>query len=138
MRYTRTTTVQGSAMLPRNRVQSPAEQKITLVDRIQRAIDRIPFPQRIVPIAGAVIFLCPVLAPAALIGRVRTRMASAYVAMLAIWIILALAFSSSNTPQQGAEVRWTIFALPVIVALLAHVPPLSRRYVPCRTVASVL
>ncbi|HEX4831492.1 MAG TPA: AAA family ATPase [Trebonia sp.] len=87
---------------------------------------------------GAVVFLCPVLAPAALISRVRTRMASAYVAMLAIWIILALAFSSTTTPQQGAEARWTIFALPVIVALLAHVPPLSRRYVPCRTVASVL
>ena len=44
-------------MLPRNRVQSPAQQKITLVDRVQRAIDRIAFPQRIVPIVGAVVFL---------------------------------------------------------------------------------
>jgi SpoVK/Ycf46/Vps4 family AAA+-type ATPase len=125
-------------MLPRNRVQSPAEQKVTLVDRVQRAIDRIPFPQRIVPIAGAVIFGCPVLAPAALLGKARSKMASAYVAMLAIWIIFALDFASATRKGPTPEVRWTIFALPVVVALLAHTRPLSRRYVPCRTVAAVL
>jgi len=125
-------------MLPRNRVQSPAEQKVTLVDRVQRAIDRIPFPQRIVPIAGAVIFLCPVLAPAALLSKARSKMASAYVAMLAIWIIFALDFNSPARKGPTPEVRWTIFALPVVIALLAHARPLSRRYVPCRTVAAVL
>jgi SpoVK/Ycf46/Vps4 family AAA+-type ATPase len=125
-------------MLPRNRVQSPAEQKVTVVDRVQRAIDRIAFPQRIVPIAGAVIFLCPVLAPAALLSKARSKMASAYVAMLAIWIIFALDFDSPARKGPTPEVRWTIFALPVVVALLAHARPLSRRYVPCRTVAAVL
>ncbi len=125
-------------MLPRNRVQSPAEQKVTLVDRVQRAIDRIPFPQRIVPIAGAVIFLCPVLAPAALVSKARSKMASAYVAMLAIWIIFALDFDSTTRKGPAPEVRWTIFAMPVAIALLAHARPLSRRYVPCRTVAAVL
>ncbi|HUN36420.1 MAG TPA: AAA family ATPase [Trebonia sp.] len=125
-------------MLPRNRIQSPAEQKVTLVDRVQRAIDRIPFPQRIAPIAGAVIFLCPVLAPAALLGKARSKMASAYVAMLAIWIIFALDFNSPARKGPTTEVRWTIFALPVVIALLAHTRPLSRRYVPCRTVAAVL
>ncbi|HTU76419.1 MAG TPA: AAA family ATPase [Trebonia sp.] len=125
-------------MLPRNRVQSPAEQKVTLVDRVQRAIDRIPFPQRIVPIAGAIIFGCPVLAPAALLSKARSKMASAYVAMLAIWIIFALDFDSPARKGPAPEVRWTIFALPVAIALLAHTRPLSRRYVPCRTVAAVL
>jgi SpoVK/Ycf46/Vps4 family AAA+-type ATPase len=109
-----------------------------VVDRVQRAIDRIPFPQRIVPIAGAVIFLCPVLAPAALLSKARSKMASAYVAMLAIWIIFALDFDSPARKGPTPEVRWTIFALPVVVALLAHARPLSRRYVPCRTVAAVL
>ena len=91
-------------MLPRNRVQSSAQQKITLVDRVQRAIDRIPFPQRIVPIAGAVVFLCPVLAPIALITRAASKMASAYVAMLAIWIILVLDFDSTSRSVPSAAV----------------------------------
>ena len=52
-------------MLPNDRVQSTGREKLSLVDRVQRAMDRIPMPQRIVPIAGAVLFLCPVLAPVA-------------------------------------------------------------------------
>jgi SpoVK/Ycf46/Vps4 family AAA+-type ATPase len=125
-------------MLPRNRVQSSAQRKITLVDRVQRAIDRIPFPQRIVPIAGAVVFLCPVLAPVALITKTASKMASAYVAMLAIWIIFALDFNSPTRSVPSAAVRWTVFALPVVIAVIAHLKPLNRRFVPCRTVAAVL
>jgi SpoVK/Ycf46/Vps4 family AAA+-type ATPase len=125
-------------MLPRNRVQSSAQAKITLVDRVQRAIDRIPFPQRIVPIAGAVVFLCPVLAPIALMTRAASKMASAYVAMLAIWIIFVLDFDSTSRNVPSAAVRWTIFALPVAIAVIAHLKPLNRRFVPCRTVAAVL
>jgi SpoVK/Ycf46/Vps4 family AAA+-type ATPase len=125
-------------MLPRNRVQSSAQRKITLVDRVQRAIDRIPFPQRIVPIAGAVVFLCPVLAPIALITRAASKMASAYVAMLAIWIIFVLDFDSPTRSAPSAAVRWTVFALPVAIAIIAHLKPLNRRFVPCRTVAAVL
>ena len=97
-------------MLPRNRVQSPAQQKTTLVDRVQRAIDRIAFPQRIVPIVGAVVFLCPVLAPAALVSQARSKMASAYVAMLAIWVIFVCDFWLSPTKTPSAALRWTIFA----------------------------
>ena len=125
-------------MLPRNRVQSSAQRKITLVDRVQRAIDRIPFPQRIVPIAGAVVFLCPVLAPIALISRSASKMASAYVAMLAIWIIFVLDFDSPTRTVPSAAIRWTVFALPVVIAVIAHLKPLNRRFVPCRTVAAVL
>jgi SpoVK/Ycf46/Vps4 family AAA+-type ATPase len=125
-------------MLPRNRVQSSAQRKITLVDRVQRALDRIPFPQRIVPIAGAVVFLCPVLAPIALVTRAASKMASAYVAMLAIWIIFVLDFDSPTRTVPSAAVRWTVFALPVAIAVIAHLKPLNRRFVPCRTVAAIL
>jgi SpoVK/Ycf46/Vps4 family AAA+-type ATPase len=125
-------------MPPRNRVQSPAQQKTTLVDRVQRVIDRIAFPQRIVPIVGAVIFLCPVLAPAALVSQARSKMASAYVAMLAIWVIFVMDFWLSPNQTPSAALRWTIFALPFAVAFAAHSRPLSSRFVPCRTVAAVL
>ena len=69
-------------MLPTARLQSTGREKLNLVERVQRAIDRAPFPQRIVPILGAVLFLCPVLAPVAVVTQVRTKMATAYVAML--------------------------------------------------------
>ena len=54
-------------MLPTARLQSTGREKLSLVERVQRAIDRTPFPQRIVPILGAVLFLCPVLAPVAVV-----------------------------------------------------------------------
>ena len=83
-------------MLPNDRVQSTGRQKLNLVERVQLATDRIPMPQRIVPIIGAVLFLCPVLAPAAVVSKARTKMATAYVAMLAIWIIYVTALYSSD------------------------------------------
>ena len=86
-------------MLPHERIQSGARGNLTLVDRVQRAMDRVPMPQRIIPIAGAVIFLCPVLAPAAVLGRVRSKMASAYVAMLALWIIYVTGLYSASLAQ---------------------------------------
>src|SRR5262245_10208413 len=139
MRYTRTTTVRGSTMLPNDRVQSTGREKLNLVQRVQRATDRIPMPQRIVPIIGAVVFLCPVLAPIAVVGRVRTKMASAYVAMLAIWIIYATAlYTTDPAGQKSAAVRWSLIALPVAMVFIAHLGPLRRWYVPCRTVAATL
>jgi len=35
-------------------------------------------------------------------------------------------------------VRWSLLVLPVIMAVIAHLPPLSRWYVPCRTAAVTL
>src|SRR6516164_5383981 len=140
MRYTRTTTVRGSTMLPTDRVQSTGREKLNLVERVERATDRIPFPQRIVPIIGAVLFLCPVLAPIAVVSKVRTKMATAYVAMLAAWIIYVFALYSADPathPINGA-VRWSLLALPVVVAVASHLRPMSRWYVPCRTAAVTL
>ena len=126
-------------MLPNDRVQSTGRGKLNLVERVQRATDRIPMPQRIVPIIGAVVFLCPVLAPIAVAGRVRTKMASAYVAMLAIWIIYVTAlYTADPVGQKSPAVRWSLFALPVVMAFIAHLGPMRRWYVPCRTVAAAL
>jgi SpoVK/Ycf46/Vps4 family AAA+-type ATPase len=126
-------------MLPTDRVQSTGRGKLSLVERVQRAVDRIPFPQRIVPVIGAVLFLCPLLAPIAVVSKVRTKMASAYVAMLAVWIIYIFGlYSPDPTTVPSWPVRWSLLALPVVMALAAHLPSMSRWYVPCRTVAVTL
>ena len=127
-------------MLPTDRVQSTGREKLNLVERVQRATDRIPFPQRIVPVIGAVLFLCPVLAPIAVVSKVRTKMASAYVAMLAAWIIYVFALYSADpaTHPVSSAVRWSLLALPVVMAVAAHLGPMARWYVPCRTVAVTL
>ena len=126
-------------MLPTARLQSTGREKLNLVERVQRAIDRTPFPQRIVPILGAVLFLCPVLAPVAVVTKSRTKMATAYVAMLAIWLIYVFGlYSSDPAALPSAPVRWSLLALPVVMAVIAHLPPLSRWYVPCRTAAMTL
>jgi SpoVK/Ycf46/Vps4 family AAA+-type ATPase len=126
-------------MLPSDKVQSTGREKLNLVERVQRATDRIRMPQRIVPIIGAVLFLCPVLAPVAVVHKVRTKMASAYVAMLAIWILYVTAlYNSDPATSPSAPVRWSLIALPVAMAVIAHLGPLRRAYVPCRTVAVTL
>jgi SpoVK/Ycf46/Vps4 family AAA+-type ATPase len=126
-------------MLPNDRVQSTGREKLNLVERVQRATDRIRMPQRIVLIIGAVLFLCPVLAPVAVVHKVRTKMASAYVAMLAIWILYVTAlYSSDPATSASAPVRWSLIALPVAMAVIANLGPLRRAYVPCRTVAVTL
>jgi SpoVK/Ycf46/Vps4 family AAA+-type ATPase len=66
-------------------------------------------------------------------------MASAYVAMLAIWILYVTAlYSSDPATSPSAPVRWSLIALPVVMAVIAHLGPLRRAYVPCRTVAVTL
>ena len=126
-------------MLPTARVQSTGREKLNLVERVQRATDRIPLPQRIVPIIGAVLFLCPVLAPVAVVSKSRTKMATAYVAMLAVWLIYVFALYSSDPATMPSQpVRWSLIALPVVMAFVAHLRPMSRWYVPCRTAAVTL
>ena len=122
-------------MLPNDRAQPAAREKPNLVERVQQAIARAPLPRRILMVIGAVLFCCPVLAPSALANKVRTRMASAYVAMAALWLIYIFAFYGHKVAW---TTRWSLIALPVVVAVLAHVGTLRRWYVPCRTVAVVL
>src|SRR5580704_11264314 len=122
-------------MLPNDRAQPAARDKPNLVERVQQAIARAPLPRRILMVIGAVLFCCPILAPSALANKVRTRMASAYVAMAAVWIIYIVALYGHRVPW---TTRWSLIALPVVVAVLAHVGTLGRRNIPCRTVAVVL
>jgi SpoVK/Ycf46/Vps4 family AAA+-type ATPase len=122
-------------MLPNDRAQPAAREKPNLVERVQQAIARAPLPRRILMVIGAVLFCCPVLAPSALANKVRTRMASAYVAMAALWIIYIVYLYGA---RPSWAIRWSLIALPVVVAVLAHVGTLRRWYVPCRTVAVVL
>jgi SpoVK/Ycf46/Vps4 family AAA+-type ATPase len=85
---------------------------------------------------GAVLFLCPVLAPAAVIGKSRSRMASLYVAMLSLWIMYATAlYSSSSAQAPSGGARYSLIALPFAMVIAAHLGPLRNAYVPCRTVA---
>src|SRR5882724_6209869 len=122
-------------MLPKDRVQ-PAEQvKTSLVDRVAQAMARASLPRKIAIAIGAVLFCCPVLAPVAVVNKVRTRMASAYVAMLALWLIYILYLYSAHPSW---SVRWALIILPVVVAVVAHIGKLRQWYVPCRTVAVVL
>jgi SpoVK/Ycf46/Vps4 family AAA+-type ATPase len=83
----------------------------------------------------AVLFLCPVLAPVAVVHKVRTRMATAYVAMVAVWLIYIVYLYGA---RPSWPVRWALIALPVVVAVLSHVGTLGRWRVPCRTAAAVL
>ena len=122
-------------MLPHDRVQPAEREKLNLVERVQQASARASLPRRIVIIICAVLFCCPVLAPIAVVNKVRTRMASAYVAMLAIWIIYIVYLYGAKPSWQT---RWELIALPVVVAVVAHLGRLRRWYVPCRTVAVVL
>src|SRR5580692_4519064 len=77
----------GSEMQPKDRAQPAALTRPDLVERVQRAVARASWPRRIVLVVCAVLFGCPVLAPIAVVHKVRTRLASAYVAMAAVWII---------------------------------------------------
>src|SRR5580693_1188643 len=122
-------------MQPKDRAQPAALTRPDLVERVQRAVARASWPRRIVLVVCAVLFGCPVLAPIAIVHKVRTRLASAYVAMAAVWIIYIVYIYGS---RPSVPVRWALIALPVVVAIVAHLGKLGRVYVPCRTAALVL
>ena len=122
-------------MLPHDQVQPAVREKSDLVDRVAQAAARASLLRRILIVVLAVVLGCPVLAPIAVAHKVRTRLASAYVAMLAIWLIYIFYLYGA---RPNWEIRWALLALPVLVAVVAHLGRLSRWYVPCRTVAVVL
>src|SRR5215469_9914296 len=137
MRYTRTTAVRGSAMLPRNRVQSPAQEKITLVDRVQRAISTAPVLARPVLVVLAVAFLPWLLGPVSVYHGLRTRLASMYVAAFGAWVLFWAADMATAKAGHGNPWYLAMIATPFAIALIAHVRPLSRS-IPGRTVAWTL
>ncbi|MGH3201902.1 MAG: hypothetical protein ACRDP5_07615, partial [Streptosporangiaceae bacterium] len=122
-------------MLPHDRAQPAAQDRSNLVERFERATARASLPRRVVMVVCGVLLLCPVLAPVAVVHKVRTRMATAYVAVLAVWLIYIVYLYGA---RPSWPVRWGLIALPVAVAVLSHVGRLGRWRVPCRTAAVVL
>jgi SpoVK/Ycf46/Vps4 family AAA+-type ATPase len=124
-------------MLPRNRVKSPVQERITLVDRVQGRISTAPVLARPVLMILAVALLPWLLAPVSVYHGLRTRMASMYVAAFGAWLFLWAC--DSATAKAGHSNPWyfALIGTPFVVALIAHLRPLSRS-VPCRHVAWAL
>jgi SpoVK/Ycf46/Vps4 family AAA+-type ATPase len=124
-------------MLPRNRVKSPVQEKITLVDRVQGRISSAPFLARPVLMILAVAFLSWLLAPVSVYHGLRSRMASMYVASFGAWLFFWACDSATAKAGHGSPWYFALIGTPFIVALIAHLRPLSRS-VPCRHVAWAL
>jgi SpoVK/Ycf46/Vps4 family AAA+-type ATPase len=133
-------------MLPPDRVQATAGgEPVPVVDTVHRAIARSPLLLRPVLALFAVVFLPWLLAPICVYRGVRSTMASLYVAAFGMWTFFVVdldrAPASSASGNVGrVPVGWwlAIAATPFVIAAIANVRPLSRWFVPCRTVAWAL
>jgi SpoVK/Ycf46/Vps4 family AAA+-type ATPase len=134
-------------MLPPVRGRTPADQPVPVVDGVHAAIRRAPLLMQPVLAALSVAFLPWLLAPICVVRGVRTVMASLYVAAFWAWVYLLISANRLNahaspTPTGAHPVptmppAWLLamLATPFLVAALANVRPLSRWFIPCRTVA---
>jgi SpoVK/Ycf46/Vps4 family AAA+-type ATPase len=118
---------------------------VPVVDGVHRAIARSPLLLRPVLALFAVAFLPWLLAPISVYRGVRSKMASLYVAAFGAWVLFVINLNrvssvSASQPKDSVPSAW-LFALlvtPFAIAVFAHVPPLPRWFVPCRTVAWAL
>jgi len=141
------TTVQGSTMLPPVRGRTPGDESVPVVDGVHAAIRRAPLLMQPVLLALSVAFLPWLLGPICVIRGVRTLMASLYVAAFWSWVYFLISLNRLNahaspTVPAANQVHtvppaWLLamLATPFLVAALANVRPLSRWFIPCRTVA---
>src|SRR5579864_4828716 len=128
-------------MLPNDRAQPAAPDKLSWGARLLRAHRRAPTWLKVAVIAAAVLFfpvtLGLILLAAlvyAVVAVVQGRPTAGASASVAVWGLAAFsAFSSSNRTW-----LYSLLLLPFAVALAAHARPLARWFVPCRTVAWVL
>jgi hypothetical protein len=118
---------------------------VPVVDGVHRAIARSPLLLRPVLALFALAFLPWLLAPICVYRGVRSKMASLYVAAFGAWTLFIIdpnrIFSPSTAHGQESVPSPWLFALlatPFAIAVFAHVPPLPRWFVPCRTVAWAL
>jgi hypothetical protein len=131
-------------MLPNDRAQPAAPDKPSLGARVMRAQRKAPTWLKIVVVAAAVLFFpvtlglivlaALVYAVVAVVQGRRTVGASAAVAF---WGIAVFAVAASKVGQDNSWL-YSVLLLPVATAFAAHARPLSRWFVPCRTVAWVL
>jgi SpoVK/Ycf46/Vps4 family AAA+-type ATPase len=134
-------------MLPPVRGRTPGDQPVPVVDGVHAAIRRAPLLMQPVLAALSVAFLPWLLGPICVARGVRTVMASLYVAAFWAWVYLLVSANRLSThasstvptahPVHTVPPAWLLamLATPFLVAALANVRPLSRWFIPCRTVA---
>jgi SpoVK/Ycf46/Vps4 family AAA+-type ATPase len=120
---------------------------VPVVDGVHAAIWRAPLLMRPVLAALSVALLPWLLAPICVFRGVRTVMASLYVAAFWAWVYFLISANRLSThatptvptanPVHTIPTAWLLamLATPFLVAALANVRPLSRWFIPCRTVA---
>ena len=133
-------------MLPPVRGRTAGDEPVPVVDGVHAAIRRAPLLAQPVLAALSVIFLPWLLAPICVVRGVRTVMASLYAAAFWAWVYLLINTARVNTQTATAATAHTpptvplawllaMLATPFLAAALANIRPLSRWFVPCRTVA---
>ena len=134
-------------MLPPVRGRTPGDQPVPVVDGVHAAIRRAPLLMQPVLAALSVAFLPWLLGPICVVRGVRTVMASLYVAAFWAWVYLLISANRLNAhasptaptahPVPAIPPAWLLamLATPFLVAACANVRPLSRWFIPCRTVA---
>ena len=123
------------------------DEPVPVVDGVHAAIWRAPLLMRPVLAALSVALLPWLLAPICVFRGVRTVMASLYVAAFWAWVYFLISANRLSTratptvptahPVHTIPTAWLLamLATPFLVAALANVRPLSRWFIPCRTVA---
>ena len=133
-------------MLPPVRGRTPGDQPVPVVDGVHAAIRRAPLLMQPVLAALSVAFLPWLLAPICVVRGVRTVMASLYVAAFWAWVYFLISANRLNTDASPTAptaqphtvpTAWLLamLATPFLVAACANIRPLSRWFIPCRTVA---
>ena len=134
-------------MSPPVRGRTAGDEPVPVVDGVHAAIGRAPLLMRPVLAALSVAVLPWLLAPICVFRGVRTVMASLYVAAFWAWVYFLISANRLNThaeptahtvntpPTVPAAWLLAMLATPFLVAALANVRPLSRWFIPCRTVA---
>jgi SpoVK/Ycf46/Vps4 family AAA+-type ATPase len=120
---------------------------VPVVDSVHAAIGRAPVLMRPVLAALSVALLPWLLAPICVFRGVRTVMASLYVAAFWAWVYFLISANRLNThasptaptahqvPTMPAAWLLAMLVTPFLIAACANVRPLSRWFIPCRTVA---
>jgi SpoVK/Ycf46/Vps4 family AAA+-type ATPase len=134
-------------MLPAAMGRTPGDEPVPVVDGVHAAIGRAPLLLRPVLAALSVALLPWLLGPICVWRGVRTVMASLYVAAFWAWVYFLISANRLNThasptvptanqvPTMPATWLLAMLATPFLVAAAANVRPLSRWFIPCRTVA---
>ncbi len=126
------------------RGRTAGDEPVPGVDRVNAAIGRAPVLARPVLTVLSVILLPWLLAPICVVRGVRTMMATFYVAAFWSWVYLLICVNRLNasgtaTVTQPHTVPGTwllaLLATPFLIAALAGSRPMSRWFIPCRTVA---